>query len=120
MTQEPVTNKSPSLGAQVSRAVIWNVLFVPLRLLSEVVSTLIKLSVLAPASYGLLGIIGSTNNGLGTYIDLGTGRALPKFIPESNKVGGRRAVVRLLLVSLGVQLPLRLVPGAAMLGLRPR
>jgi O-antigen/teichoic acid export membrane protein len=120
MTQEPITNKSPSLGAQVSRAVIWNVLFVPLRMLSEIVATLIKLSVLAPASYGLLGIISSTNSGLGTYIDLGTGRALPKFIPESNKIGGRPAVVRLLLVSLGAQTLLLLISGAILIALRSR
>jgi len=120
MTPEPITNKSPSLGAQVSRAVIWNVLFVPLRMLSEIISTLIKLSVLAPASYGLLGIISSTNNGLGTYIDLGTGRALPKFIPESNVLGGRRAVQRLLIVALGAQCLLLLICGALMLLLRDR
>lgn len=120
MTQEPITNKSPTLGAQVSRAVIWNVLFVPLRMLSEIVATLIKLSVLAPASYGLLGIISSTNSGLGTYIDLGTGRALPKFIPESNKIGGRAAVVRLLLVSLGAQALLLLISGAILIALRSR
>src|SRR6266508_2060539 len=120
MTPEPLTNKPPSLGAQVSRAVAWNVLFVPLRLLSEIIATLIKLSVLAQASYGLLGIISSTNSGLGTYIDLGTGRALPKFIPESNKIGGRRAVIRLLLVSLAAQTALLLICGAVMLALRAR
>jgi hypothetical protein len=120
MTQEPITNKSPSLGAQVSRAVAWNVLFVPLRLLSEIVATLVKFSVLAPASYGLLGIISSTNSGLGTYIDLGTGRALPKFIPESNNIGGRRAVMRLLLIALGAQSLLLVICGALMLALRAR
>src|SRR5215211_693862 len=120
MTPEPLTNKPPSLGAQVSRAVVWNVLFVPLRLLSEIIATLIKFSVLAPASYGLLSIISSTNSGLGTFVDLGTGRALPKFIPESNTIGGRRAVVRLLLVALAAQTALLLICGAVMLALRAR
>jgi O-antigen/teichoic acid export membrane protein len=120
MTPEPRTNQPPSLGAQVSRAVIWNVLFVPLRLLSEIIVTLIKFSVLAPASYGLLSIISATNSGLGTTIDLGTGRALPKFIPESNKIGGQRAVVRLLLVALGAQSVLLLISGALMLAMRAR
>jgi len=120
MTPEPRTNQPASLGAQVSRAVIWNVLFVPLRLLSEIIVTLIKFSVLAPASYGLLSIISATNSGLGTTIDLGTGRALPKFIPESNKIGGQRAVVRLLLVALGAQSVLLLISGALMLAMRAR
>ena len=120
MTPEPATSKSPSLGAQVSRAVLWNVVFVPLRMISEIVATLVKLTVLAPASYGLLGIISSTNSGLGTLIDLGTGRALPKFIPESNKLGGRAAVTRLLLVSLGAQFVLLALFGGAMLALRER
>ena len=50
MTPEPLTTKPPTLGAQVSRAVLWNVLFVPLRMISEIVATLIKLTVLAPIS----------------------------------------------------------------------
>lgn len=120
MTPEPATTKSPSLGSQVSRAVLWNVLFVPLRMISELVATLVKLTVLAPASYGLLSIISATNSGLGTAIDLGTGRALPKFIPESNALGGRRAVARLLLVALGAQIGLLAIVGGAMLALRGR
>ncbi|MFN8504802.1 lipopolysaccharide biosynthesis protein [Kouleothrix sp.] len=120
MTPEPLTTKPPSLGTQVSRAVLWNVLFVPLRMISEIAATLIKLTVLAPASYGILSLISATNNGLGTWIDLGTGRALPKFIPETNHAGGRRAVSRLLLAVLGAQIALLLASGAAIVLLRER
>jgi O-antigen/teichoic acid export membrane protein len=86
--------------------VVWNTLFVPLRLIAEVVATLLKLTVLAPASYGMLSIIKATNDGLGTWIDLGTGRALPKYIPETVRNGGPRAMYRLLAVVLGAQFAL--------------
>ncbi|GEM_PF-6393265 len=35
-----------------------------------------------------LALINATNNALGTWIDLGTGRALPKYIPEILATGG--------------------------------
>lgn len=120
MTPEPVTTKPPSLGAQVSRAVLWNVIFVPLRMLAEILQTLVKLTALPPISYGILSLISATNSGLGTWIDLGTGRALPKFIPESTQRGGARAVTRLLLAALGAQMALLLVIGGAIIVLRER
>src|SRR5690349_21286303 len=118
MTPKPISSKAPSLGAQAARAVLWNVLFVPLRMIAEIAATLIKLGVMTPLSFGMISLINSTNNGLGTWIDLGTGRALPKFIPESARSGGPRAVTRLLLAALGAQVALLAVIGAALLGLR--
>ncbi|MEP7189732.1 MAG: polysaccharide biosynthesis C-terminal domain-containing protein, partial [Roseiflexaceae bacterium] len=56
--------------------------------------------------------------GLGTWIDLGTGRALPKFIPETARAGGPRAVMRLLLAALGAQMALLSIIGASLIGLR--
>jgi O-antigen/teichoic acid export membrane protein len=103
MTPESTTQKAPSLATQVSRAVFWNTLFVPLRLVAEVVATLLKLTLLSPASYGLLTLINATSNGLGTWIDLGTGRALPKFIPETLAANGPQAMRRLVLSVLGIQ-----------------
>lgn len=97
---------------------IWNVIFVPLRMLAEIAATLLKLSALAQASFGILSVLNSTNNGLGTWIDLGTGRALPKFIPERVRSGGPRAVRRLLLAALGAQVALLLAIGGALLLLR--
>ena len=41
--------------------------------------------------YGLLALISGANNGLGTVVDLGTARALPKYIPELSRSGGPRA-----------------------------
>jgi O-antigen/teichoic acid export membrane protein len=119
MTPKPIS-KTPSLGAQASRAVLWNVLFVPLRMLAEVAAQLLKLSVLSQASFGILSLLNSTNNGLGTWIDLGTGRALPKFIPEALRASGPRAVLRLLLAALGAQIALLLIIGAVLVALRAR
>src|SRR5215207_4798126 len=118
MTPKPISSKAPSLGAQASRAVLWNVLFVPLRMIAEIAATLIKLSVMTQLSFGMISLINSTNNGLGTWIDLGTGRALPKFIPETARAGGPRAVTRLLLAALGAQMALLSIIGAALIGLR--
>src|SRR4029078_8214450 len=120
MTPKPISSKAPSLGAQASRAVLWNVLFVPLRMIAEIAATLIKLSVLSRATFGILSLLNSTHNGLGTWIDLGTGRALPKFIPETVRSAGPRAVLRLLLAALGAQIALLLVIGAVLVALRDR
>jgi O-antigen/teichoic acid export membrane protein len=103
MAPEPLTNKPPSLAAQVSRAVVWNTLFVPLRMLAEIFATLIRLNVLSQASYGFLALVSGAASGLGTGIDLGTTRALPKYIPETSRSGGPRAVLRLLTVVLAAQ-----------------
>jgi O-antigen/teichoic acid export membrane protein len=104
MASEPATTGAPSLASQVSRAVVWNTVFVPLRLLAEVLSTLVKLNLLTPASYGLLALISGANNGLGTAVDLGVQRALPKYIPELNRSGGPRAVLRLLTAVFAAQM----------------
>nr|WP_255603723.1 polysaccharide biosynthesis C-terminal domain-containing protein [Oscillochloris sp. ZM17-4] len=84
-------------------------MFVPLRLVAEVLSTLVKLNLLTQAGYGLLALISGANNGFGTAVDLGTQRALPKYIPELNKAGGARAVLRLLLAVFAAQMAVLLV-----------
>jgi O-antigen/teichoic acid export membrane protein len=105
MTPEPATRPAgaPTLAAQVSRAVLWNTLFVPIKIVAEIVAMLLKLTLLKQASYGFLSLINSANNGLGTWIDLGTGRALPKYIPETLRQSGPRGLRRLLLVVIGAQ-----------------
>lgn len=114
-TQDSKLKPQHSLSAQVSRAVVWNTLFVPLRLVAEVLSTLVKLNLLSQAGYGLLALISGANNGLGTTVDLGTQRALPKYIPELNKAGGPRAVLRLLLAVFAIQMAVLLVIAAGLM-----
>jgi O-antigen/teichoic acid export membrane protein len=120
MAPEPITTKAPApaLGAQVSRAVIWNTLFVPFRMLAEVAATFVKLTVLPLESYGLLALVSGASSGLGIGIDLGTTRALPKYIPETNRSGGPRATLRLLLAVLGAQIAVLLVVAVALVLLR--
>jgi O-antigen/teichoic acid export membrane protein len=72
-------------------------------MIAEIVATLLKLTVLPLTSYGLLALVSGASNGLGTWIDLGTTRALPKYIPETNRTGGPRAVLRLLFAVLAAQ-----------------
>ena len=90
------THKSASLAHQVSRAVVWNTLFVPLRMLAEIAATALKLTVLPVAAYGLLALVSGAASAFGTWIDLGTTRALPKFIPETMRTRGPSAVIRLI------------------------
>lgn len=111
MADKPLAEKPPSLAAQVSKAVAWNTAFVPLRLVAEVVATLVKLNLLSQAGYGLLALISGANNGFGTIVDLGTTRALPKYIPEVSKSGGARAVLRLLTAVFAAQMAVLAVIG---------
>ncbi len=104
-----MTAQRPSLATQVSRAVWWNTLFAPLRLLAEVVATLIKLNQLSQAGFGLLALVRGASNLFGTALDLGIARALPKYIPETERTGGIRAARRLFLLVATLQLVILLV-----------
>ena len=119
MASEPIAPKPPSLASQVSRAVIWNTLFVPLRLVAEVLATLLKLNRLSLASFGLLAMVSGASKLFGTAIDLGTTRALPKYIPETNRAGGALATLRLLQLVLAAQLGLLLAVAAGLVIFQP-
>lgn len=114
----PRAPNAPSLATQASRAVVWNTLFVPIRIVAELLTTLLKLTLLPQVSYGMLSLVSSLNNGLGTAIDMGTGRALPKYIPETIKRGGPKAMRRLILLVSGAQVALLGVIALAMVALR--
>lgn len=104
-----MTAQRPSLATQVSRAVLWNALFAPLRLLTEVIATLVKLNQLSQAGFGLLALVRGASNLFGTALDLGIARALPKYIPETERAGGMRAARRLFLMVATIQLAILLV-----------
>jgi O-antigen/teichoic acid export membrane protein len=106
---DPTAARPPSLAAQVSKAVVWNTLFVPLRLIAEVLSTLVKINQLSQAGFGLVSLVRGTGNLFGTGIDLGTARALPKYIPEMDRAGGPRAVLRLLAAVFALQMAVLLL-----------
>jgi len=92
---KPAPAAQPALAAQAGQAVIWNVLFLPARLAAEIGVQLIQLNFLSLAAFGVLTIIRASVSLLGTWIDLGIERALPRFIPEAQRSG--RAGVRWLL-----------------------
>lgn len=104
MATDPAAPRPPSLASQVSKAVVWNTLFAPLRLFAEVLATLVKINQLSQAGFGLISLVRGTSNLFGTGIDLGTARALPKYIPETDRAGGPRAVLRLLAIVFALQL----------------
>lgn len=102
-------SETPSLATQVSKAVLWNTLFVPLRLVAEVLATLVKINQLSQAGFGLVSLVRGASNLFGTGIDLGTARALPKYIPEQDRAGGPRAVLRLLAAVFALQMAVLLL-----------
>ncbi len=81
----------------------------PLRLLAEVIATLVKLNQLSQAGFGLLALVRGASNLFGTALDLGIARALPKYIPETERAGGMRAARRLFLMVATIQLAILLV-----------
>lgn len=88
------SSRAPSLTQQVSRAVAWNALLGPLKMVAELISTLIKFNILSPSEAGLIRLISSAASSLGTWTDLGIDRSLPRFIPELDQTGGRAGVRR--------------------------
>ncbi|NTW98047.1 MAG: hypothetical protein HGB28_05800, partial [Oscillochloris sp.] len=61
------------------------------------------------AGFGLVSLVRGTSNLFGTGIDLGTARALPKYIPEQDRAGGPRAVLRLLAAVFALQMAVLLL-----------
>lgn len=94
------------LAAQAGQAVVWNTLFIPARLVAELASMLLLLNGLSLAAFGVLAIIRAGVSLLGTWVDLGIERALPKFIPEIQHSNGRAGVrwllSRVMIVKLAV------------------
>ncbi len=99
-----VSTPKSALADQAGQAVLWNMLFLPAKLLADIGVTLLQLNLLLPAAFGVLAIIRAGVSLLGTWIDLGIERALPKFIPEVQRSNGRSGVRWLLLRVIAVKL----------------
>lgn len=65
-------------------------------MLVEIAATALKLTVLPVAAYGLLALVSGAAAAFGTWIDLGTTRTLPKYIPETMRARGPSGVLKLL------------------------
>jgi O-antigen/teichoic acid export membrane protein len=89
-TEPPPT---PSLTRQVAGAVRWNAL-VPVRVALGSLASLALINTLSRDDYGVVVLIGSLAGLLGTWIDMGVERSLPKFYPEVERDGGRAGLTR--------------------------
>lgn len=94
----PTAPPPPTLGRQVSQAMFWNTLLAPLKTLIELATNLIILNVLTPPEFGILRLVTSAAATLGIWVDLGTDRAMPRFITELQQERGRAAVRRFMQV----------------------
>ncbi len=94
----PTAPPPPTLGRQVSQAMFWNTLLAPLKTIIELATNLIILNVLTPPEFGILRLVTSAAATLGIWVDLGTDRAMPRFIPELQQERGRAAVRRFMQV----------------------
>lgn len=111
---KPAPATQPALAAQAGQAVIWNVLFLPARLAAEIGVQLIQLNFLSLAAFGVLTIIRASVSLLGTWIDLGIERALPRFIPDVQRSNGRAGVRWLLARVMAVKLVVLALVGLAL------
>lgn len=120
--------QAPGLLHQISRAVFWNAALLPLIALAGVL-----LSVLVRRRFGLESgyydaVLGIANSIL-FYSSLGLAGSLPRFVPELQLTGGRRAATRLIarlgairfavIVALVIALQILAEPLAYMLDLGP-
>jgi O-antigen/teichoic acid export membrane protein len=99
----------PTLASQAGQAVVWNTLFLPAKFAAEIGVNLLQLNILSVAAVGMLALIRGAVGAIGTWVDLGIERALPKFIPEVERSGGSSAVRRLLVRVMAVKFAVLLV-----------
>ena len=87
---------APTLSRQVSRAMLWNAVLQPARLVAGLASGIILPNVLTKSAYGTIALLGAMAATLGLVLDLGVERALVKFLPEIEARYGREGVRRAL------------------------
>lgn len=106
-----------ALRRQVARAVRWNAL-VPLRIAASSLASLALLNGLSPQAFGLVALVTSVAGLIGTWIDLGIERSLPKFYPEIERDAGRPGLVRFMREVVLLKVGLLLAVTVAMLAAR--
>lgn len=87
---------SQPLSRQVSRAMLWNAVLQPARLLAGLASGLVLGNLLTREEYGIIAILGAMASTLGLIADFGIERGLIKFLPEIEARYGRAGVRRVL------------------------
>src|SRR3712207_9157150 len=89
-----MTVRTPTLSERVFSATFWNTLTLPLNLAVGVVTSVLYYQILSLEQVGLIFLLTSLASTIGLYADLGIERALPRFLPEVERHGGRRAEER--------------------------
>lgn len=104
-----MSKSPPPLSQQVAGAMFWNVVLFPLKFVVGFAAGLIVPNLLGLERYGLYILITAVAATLGSYVDLGMERALPRFIPEAAHRFGAQGLRRFLGQVLAVKVALILV-----------
>lgn len=100
---------TPSLSERVFSATFWNTLMLPLNLAVGIVTSVLYYQVLSLVEVGLIFLLTSLASTIGLYADLGIERALPRYLPEVERHGGREAVRRFMRQMLKLKLAILFV-----------
>ncbi|MCC6626655.1 MAG: oligosaccharide flippase family protein [Chloroflexi bacterium] len=88
------TERPPdALRRQVGSAMRWNALL-PLRIVLGSLASLVLFNAISKEEYGVIVLVTSLAGLLGTWIDMGVERSLPKFYPEVERDAGRPGLLR--------------------------
>ena len=104
-----MTARTPSLSERVFSATFWNTLMLPLNLVVGIVTSVLYYQVLSLEQVGLIFLLTSLASTIGLYADLGIERALPRYLPEVERHGGRDAVRRFIRQMLKLKLAILFV-----------
>ncbi len=102
MSSTPRARKT--LSEDVFGATLWNTLLLPVRIAVSLLTSVVYYGVLSRAQIGLLFFLQNLANTLGTYVDLGIERTVPRFLPEVAEREGKTGVRRVLQLILRTRL----------------
>lgn len=87
-----MTQAKRTLSHEVWSATSWNTLMLPTRFAVGIVTSVLYYRLLSLEQVGLMFLLTSLASTIGLYADLGIERALPRYLPEVERSGGRSAV----------------------------
>jgi O-antigen/teichoic acid export membrane protein len=103
-----------TLSHQFFSATLWNTVLFPARLVVGLLASVIYYQKLSLDQVGVLFLLQSLAATIGLYADLGIERALPRFLPEVERVEGRAGVQRLMTRVIRLKLAILLVMTVAL------
>src|SRR3712207_4041637 len=104
-----MTVRTPTLSERVFSATFWNTLTLPLNLAVGIVASVLYYQILSRAQVGLIFLLTGLASTIGLYADLGIERALPRFLPEVERYGGRQAVQQFIRQMIKLKLGILLI-----------